>query len=282
MDKSQILKFFKAPFGGNCFIAYFFIVPLFFALPFFIELIKYNPTPTDSFTLPPDSTSSMIIPIIMSCLTFFLVTGFAYMVAHGISNDNQSPFDVTIPYLPLFQIPKGFFYSIAWTICCILYFLMGIGLSIIIPIGMFYISQYLPTLINVLLWIVIIPLTLGCFVFVILNLFIGAFSFIKKLDLLSCFKIIQNYHVLKLNPGNILRATLFVFVASQITHMLFSSILTKLIIFGTQNFSAENLILWGGILAICGFFYVYLTLLQMIILAKTVTWISINTNKNKN
>jgi len=285
MTKSQILDFLKAPFANSCLVVYFFIIPIFGALPFYLDIIRALPIQDEAEMLKLLQTPRLWMAIAGIVMMFCLVTGCSYILAHKIANDKDSPFDIHVPTnLSFSDIGRGILYGSAWTFCCALYVVLSLGLIVALPFALIYILQVLPLILKIISWILLIPTVIALFCLMILNLYIATFRFLKTLNVTCCFHLKQNYSYLMTYKGNAGCAILLAFVLSQLVNLILQGIFSKTILFTVEHFNANatsSILLFLGAILFFVICYVYIHLLHMMILAKTTVWVSYKAPRKK-
>ena len=164
MTSQQVTAFLKAPVNWRCFIAYLFILPFFLTVPFIQNLLEIlfleNGSDLAIALLKTPQFFAACVGILLGLLS---ISGFGYMMAHQINVQQESPFDVTVPPLNPNQIARGIIGTIAWSVCSCAYLVFNIALLIALPYALIFLSHYLLTILNIILWIIMAPTLLFLF-----------------------------------------------------------------------------------------------------------------------
>ena len=275
MTKDQVICFLKAPLSLKCFIAYFFVLPAFFIIPFVKDFLSILPVKDGSTLLLLLKTQNFWAGVMGVFLGSGLLYGFCVTLSNKLINDSESPFDLVLPKISISDSIKGFIYNIGRMLYCAIFMVIFIMLiSILLMVG-FYVSSFLPALVNVLLIIFFLPLTIILFLGLMLYMWIAYMRFLKTWQIDTCFKMSDNYQYFKKYKGRILLVCLIMFVLSQIVSLIIGQIGINLIP-GFYPFNAGS-IMDIIKLIICFLFglscFTYFTLLQAIIQAKAIAWI---------
>ena len=283
MTKNQVIRFLKAPLNLKCFIAYLFIIPVLFIVPFIKDVLGILPVKDGVALLALMNTPNFFVGVIGAFIGVELLYGFCVSLSNKLVNSSESPFDLILPKISISDVVKGFICNILRFLCCSVFMALFVMLiSALLLVG-FYVVSFLPTSINVLLAIFFLPVIFILFFCLMLYMWISYMRFLKTWQVYTCFMVTDNFHYLKKYKGRVLLVCLIMFVLAQIGPLLMGKIGMNLIP-GIYPFNArcviETIRLVGCLLFgfVC---FTYIALLQAIIQAKAIAWIEYSSLSRK-
>lgn len=293
MNRSEVFNFLKVPFKERFMLACVLCCfPLLLAVPFISSLIQFVPIRVYQESYPTvhmddllyqwflaQDTLLSIAAIAGFIVSMMLISGFMYIQGYSTIQQGGKVFDFKPILVTNKQVVKGILKAVSYFMWGLLYNLLCVMVLIILPILVFYIGNYVPSLFKILFGIVVILFEIAFFVLVVLNSWVAKFRFWSTLKTRVFFQWRKNYLYIKQYKGRFFLAFALCFVFGlalreilQIVFSLFSRIgsmgTPSLGLSVSVNYAVALLIVLVSTIA-----FVYIGLLQTTFIAKSIVWL---------
>lgn len=293
MNRSDFFAFLKAPFKERFLLACALGLPLLLAAPFIFSFFQFIFGHVDTFLTTSDAeienllynwfiTQNTILTISAvsgSFLAFVLVTGFSYVLGHTIVTQRAKTFDFRPVSITGMQVVIGILKTISYFFWGGAYFILVVLAMSALPVLMLSVGHYMPFFIALPLWIVAIGVGIAILIWTVLNTWVSNFRFISTFKTRVFFQLRANYLYLKQYKGRFFVAWALCFVCGMIVQILLRTSYSWIISAGSflqglllgLKVPQPNVVVVLGLLATIAV-TVYLTMLQMTFVAKSIVW----------